>query len=159
MSISLLVGACKEEKKGIAEGIIPVKKMSEIMSEVLYADAYAVNQGLATHPEAVEVIKRDCYHQIFQKYGVKDADFYASYQYYEEHPEYLKAVFDSTTQILTQQQGSIFTEDTSAPTITPEMVKRQFIPDSANPILKQKAKEMMERREEILRNKSKGSKK
>ena len=156
IAISLLEGGCKEEKKGIAEGIIPIKKMSEIMSEVLYADSYAINQGLATRPESAEVIKKNCYHQIFQKYGVKDADFYASYQYYEEHPEYLKAVLDSTAQILTKQQGSIFTEDTLAPTITPEMVKRQFIPDSANPIMKQKAKELMERREEILRSKSKG---
>jgi hypothetical protein len=81
-------------KNAIPSGILPVPKMTDVLWDVMLADA------LATHRFPLDTVKRFdtnvvLYQQIAKAHGTTQQQFKQSLRFYEGRPDLLQIVIDS----------------------------------------------------------------
>ena len=105
----LLFGAACSPGK-IPANIIPPEKMKTIVFDLLKADTYVNNFVLkdTTLKSKEQHIKM--YEQVFLIHKITKKDFYISLNYYQQHPDVNKKLFDSTLSYANRQREMIFKE-------------------------------------------------
>lgn len=104
--IAFLVGCNSDDQ--VPANVIPVKRMQTIMWQLMQSDEY-VNMLVtkdSTKKSSAERAKR--YEEIFALNQVSQDEFKKSYQYYLQHPEITKLMFDSITAIAQRQRSELY---------------------------------------------------
>lgn len=93
-ALLLLAVACNNENK-VPRGVLPQKKMTAVMWDLLRADElvnlkYTKDTSINRFDSSMRL-----YQQIFKMHGTDAATFKKSFKYYQVRPDLLKPVFDS----------------------------------------------------------------
>lgn len=75
--------------------ILPTAKMQAVMWDMLLADAYTqkyLKNDSTKNEQAQNAVLQQ---KIFQLHKINKEDFYASYEYYNNHPDIMRAILDS----------------------------------------------------------------
>lgn len=91
----LIIFSCCTGKTVIPLGILNQHQMTEILWDMLKADALSsefANKNLSLHIKSTNV---DLYKSIFSSHSVTINTFDKSYSFYEQHPELMKTVLDT----------------------------------------------------------------
>jgi hypothetical protein len=110
----LLLAACSD-KTSVPWGILSVDKMAPILWDMVEADQYAailIKDSAHIDPK-MERLR--LYEQVFRSHGVSREKFEKSYNYYREHPDINKILYDS----LTEQGTRYRTEAYAHPSVRP----------------------------------------
>lgn len=82
-------------KTAVPEGILPVARMTDLLWDVMLADALVSNR----YPTAADAKKLDTsvilYQQITKAHGTTQQQFKKSLQFYESRPDLLQRIIDS----------------------------------------------------------------
>ena len=94
--------ACSGNDK-IPGDVLNPKKMTEVLTDVLTADA-VVNEE-KNHDSTVNVnsLSPAYYQQVFTLHKISREDFFRSYDYYLNHPGLLGAVLDSANAVIAKK--------------------------------------------------------
>ena len=91
----VILVACKN-KKAIPGGILPQKKMQEVLWDMMRADQFltdfVINKDTAANRDT-ESIK--LYRSIFAIHHISKKEFRESFLFYNDHPALLKTIMDS----------------------------------------------------------------
>jgi len=91
----VLLFACADGDEVVPSGILPQKKMQQVMWDLIRADelvAYQSSLDSSFHPKERSV---QHYARICQIHKISQEDFKRSLRYYQKHPGQLKVVLDS----------------------------------------------------------------
>lgn len=102
----MFLACSKKAKPSHATQILPLGKMVEVMTDIMYADAYGYDNGFTNQTYSGEYMRAKIYPSVFKKHQIKDTIFYNSYSFYEKHPEKLKMLMDSLTSVYTKLQNA-----------------------------------------------------
>lgn len=75
--------------------ILPTAKMQEVMWDMLLADAYTqkyLKHDSTKNEKAENAVLQQ---KVFQLHKINKEDFYASYEYYNNHPDIMRTILDS----------------------------------------------------------------
>lgn len=75
--------------------VLPTAKMQDVMWDMLLADAYTqkyLKNDSSKNEKAENAVLQQ---KIFQLHNINKEDFYASYEYYNNHPDIMRAILDS----------------------------------------------------------------
>ena len=98
----VVIGSCSNNK--IPNGILPIQKMEKIIKDLVQVDEYLI-QNVKTDTVLDVKLKRSIYYQqVFNLYKTSRKEFYYSYQYYQQHPNFHKAIFDTLAQRFTREK-------------------------------------------------------
>ena len=126
----LLVVGCSD-KDNIPSGIIPRDEMEKILWDMVQADQYSslyLLKDSARINVKEETLK--LYQEVFLLHQVSREEFSKSFQYYQEHPELTRNVFDS----LLTRGNRLRTESYSRPVLTtPKPVGAPPMPATTGP--------------------------
>lgn len=94
--LAFVIFACKDDKK-LPSGILKQKQMTDVLWDVMRADAYTKNYIAkdSTKNSLAENVKLQ--QQIFAIHHTTKEEFYTSFAYYKNHTELMKVVLDSVT--------------------------------------------------------------
>jgi hypothetical protein len=95
--------SCSQNKDKVPSGIIPPEKMAEILTDVHIAEAYTNYKNLQA--DALKQSISDYYHFIFKTYGISDADFEESFDYYSKNPVAFIKVYDQVLIHLSKKEA------------------------------------------------------
>jgi hypothetical protein len=112
----LLVAAGCSNKDKVPSGIIPRVEMEKILWDMIQADQYSslyLLKDSARIDVKTETLK--LYQEVFRLHQVSRDEFRKSFQYYQEHPELTRSVFDS----LLARGNRLRADSYSRPSLTP----------------------------------------
>lgn len=90
--ITSLVYACKES---IPSAVIKPKKMQQVLWDVLKAEALADQMVKADSNKSQTSETKKLLSQVFKIHKITKAQFDTSYNYYINHPDIMRGIFDS----------------------------------------------------------------
>jgi len=134
--ITVLFASCGSG--GIPPDIIPGDKMETIMWQLMQSDEY-VNAVVAKDPSKKSSTERmKIYQQVFDLNKTSMREFKKSYQFYMEHPDITKILFDSITAKAGRERIELYKpkSDTLKPRTRADSLKIK--PDSINHLLQGK---------------------
>ena len=130
----LLVVGCSDKDK-VPSGIIPRDEMEKILWDMVEADQYS---SLYLWKDSARInVKTETqklYQEVFQLHQISREEFRKSFQYYQEHPDLTRTVFDS----LLARGNRLRAESYSRPAITtsrPAMTTPAAPPPSTAPAI------------------------
>jgi hypothetical protein len=91
----LLIAGCSE-KDSIPSGVIGKEEMGEILWDMMQADQYAA--GYVVKDSASVNVKTETlklYEEVFRLHKVSRDEFRKSFQFYQDHPDITRTLFDS----------------------------------------------------------------
>jgi hypothetical protein len=126
--VGLFIGcvACSNNREQLRLGIIPKAKMETILWQLIQTDEFFLNYVISRDSSKNTLQERTkLYQQVFLLNKTDKDAFKKSYEYYMEHPELSKVMFDSLTargnrmrdQVYAEKYHS-FTDTSSKPTDT-----------------------------------------
>ena len=95
---SILILSCRSEKQ--REGILPEKKMRVVLWDMTRADQF-LTDFVFSRDTSINKLDESLkmYNRIFAIHQVTKEEFRQSFQYYREHPDLLKSLLDSVSNI------------------------------------------------------------
>lgn len=112
----LLVVSCSDKDK-VPSGIIPRDKMETVLWDMIQADQYSALYLLKDSARInVKTETQKLYEEVFRLHQISREDFRKSFQYYQEHPDLTRSVFDSLLARGNRQR----TESYSRPVLNPK---------------------------------------
>ena len=133
LAILLVVGC--SDKDNVPSGIIPRDEMEKILWDMVQADQYS---SLYLWKDSARInVKTETqklYQEVFQLHQISREEFRKSFQYYQEHPDLTRNVFDS----LLARGNRLRAESYSRPAITtsrPAMTTPAAPPPSTAPAI------------------------
>ena len=95
---SILILSCRSEKQ--REGILPEKKMRVVLWDMTRADQFLTDFVFSRDTSLNKLDESlKMYNRIFAIHQVTKEEFRQSFQYYREHPDLLKSLLDSVSNI------------------------------------------------------------
>jgi sulfite reductase alpha subunit-like flavoprotein len=84
-------------RQAIPKDIIPQEKMMAVMTDVLKADGLTeeINRRKMDTLVNQEIRAAKYYKQVFDIHKITKEDFFKSYNYYLQHPDFFKVILDS----------------------------------------------------------------
>ncbi len=114
--VLLLMVGCSD-KDNIPSGIIPREKMEKVLWDMVQADQYAALYLVKDSARInVKTETQKLYEEVFRLHQISRDDFRKSFQFYQEHPDLTRSVFDS----LLVRGNRLRTESYSRPAPTPK---------------------------------------
>jgi hypothetical protein len=98
--VGILV-SCGEKK--IPDTILKQKQMTDIISDVLIADAVVNESRNRDTSLSVKSLSNAYYQKIFSLHKINKEIFLRSYDYYIEHPALFKEVLDSANSLIAKK--------------------------------------------------------
>jgi hypothetical protein len=98
--------ACTPKEKEIPADIMPVNKMKLIVWDMAQAGAYA--SYLKENDSATKVVNTGYLAEVLKLYNISKADFYKSFNFYQQHPVLNKELFDSVSAYAQRQKSEIY---------------------------------------------------
>jgi hypothetical protein len=92
--LSCLALACGGDKPG-KNGVLPVNKMKTVMWDVMQVDEYANTFLVKDSSINIPVASGKMYQQVFGLHKISEKEFYTSFNFYRDHPNYFKILIDS----------------------------------------------------------------
>src|SRR5882757_1147900 len=112
----LLVAGCSDKDK-VPSGIIPREQMEKILWDMVQADQYSSLYLVKDSARInVKTETQKLYQEVFRLHQISREEFRKSFQYYQEHPDLTRSVFDS----LLARGNRLRTESYSRPALTPK---------------------------------------
>ncbi len=105
LTILLLVSAC-EEKREAPAGLIPEDQMVLILADVSLIEAKYQRRIIQPGRNLREETLKN-YSALFKKYGITSKQFADSYNYYQDDPEKMEAIYDKVLEELTRQEAAV----------------------------------------------------
>jgi hypothetical protein len=106
-------------KDSVPFGILPVDKMSPILWDIIEADQYAaILVKDSTHVDP-KLERLRLYAQVFRTHGITREKFQKSYNYYKEHPEINKTLYDSLAAQGDRYRNEAYAHPAARPAVTP----------------------------------------
>jgi hypothetical protein len=96
--ICTLLYACKP---GIPKHIIQPEEMEKILYDIHVIDGFSATFSMAA-PDSMKKIISPYYTGVYKKHGIDSAKYNQSLNYYYEHPEVMKLMYDHVTQQLSK---------------------------------------------------------
>lgn len=114
----LSMAACSD-KNSVPFGILPVDKMAPIVWDMVEADQYmALLLKDSAHMD-LKMERLRLYEQVFRSHDISREKFEKSYNYYKEHPEINRILYDSLTAEGTRYNNEIYAHPAARPVVTP----------------------------------------
>jgi hypothetical protein len=115
LAMLLMVGC--SDKDNIPPGIISRGEMEKVLWDMVEADQYSSLYLLKDSARInVKTETQKLYQEVFRLHQITREDFRKSFQYYQEHPDLTRSVFDS----LLARGNRLRTESYSRPALTPK---------------------------------------
>jgi hypothetical protein len=89
---SSLLLACSSS---IPRDVLPPDKMKQIVFDLVRADQFVDNYVIKDTSAKIKDRRITLYEQVFAIHKTNRKEFYKSYQYYQQHPDKNKILFDS----------------------------------------------------------------
>jgi len=95
IGVLLVAIVCSCNNSSTPADIIPAAKMQLVLWDYMQADVYAADiiKLDSSRRDTIENIRLQ--KAVFNKHGIDREKFYASYAYYQKHPEQMKVMIDS----------------------------------------------------------------
>jgi hypothetical protein len=104
----LFLAACKDDA-AVPKDIIARDNMEKILWDIIRADQFSLQyMGKDTAKKIVKNETMKLYEEIFRIHHVSKDQFKKSFQYYADHPETTKIMFDTLSAYATRQRVEIF---------------------------------------------------
>ncbi|GAC1429023.1 MAG: hypothetical protein NVSMB7_05720 [Chitinophagaceae bacterium] len=114
-----LVAACTNGNT-VPAGIIPSQEMETILWQLMQSDEYVNTQLAKDSLKKASTEKMKIYQQVFDLNRTSLDEFKKSYQYYMDHPDITKIMFDSITVRAARQRTDIYKSKPVAINIKPD---------------------------------------
>lgn len=88
----LLLGGCKEKKEPRPTDLLPEDTFTSIMVDVQLTEALKNQQVLSKRNNPEDILA--AYHYFLQKQNVSSEEFLKTYEYYQQHPKEMQAVYE-----------------------------------------------------------------
>lgn len=113
LAMLLMVGC--SDKDNVPSGILSRDKMEKVLWDMVQADQYSSLYLLKDSARInVKTETQKLYEEVFRLHDISREDFRKSYQYYQEHPDLTRSVFDS----LLARGNRLRTESYSRPSLS-----------------------------------------
>lgn len=101
--LALLLTACIDRQAVLPEGYIGQQQMVDIMTDIHLVEGARSGTLLLGDTNTLP----DYYAHIYQKHHVTEAEFKTSFNWYAEHPEELKVVYEKVLVNLSKQEEEV----------------------------------------------------
>jgi len=101
--IALLMPACISSKDKIPSDIMPEKKMRQVFTDALIAEAYVMENTV--QQDSQKRLANIYYNKIFDRYHITKDAYYRSYDYYSAHPEIFEKLMGPIIDSLTAMEA------------------------------------------------------
>jgi hypothetical protein len=98
-ALLLAIGGCEKEKP--PEGLIPVPEMIEIVKDIHLAGAIVFKKDANNKDRSA--YREMLYEEIFKSRNVDKEAFLISYDYYLDHPDQMKLIYDQMIEELNER--------------------------------------------------------
>ncbi|MBS1763298.1 MAG: DUF4296 domain-containing protein [Bacteroidetes bacterium] len=88
----IFIFSCKESNQ---KNILPEEKMQSVLWKLIKADVYVTDFVNKDSSHDASSINNELQNQIFAKEGINRKQFEESFNYYTDHPELFKNIFDT----------------------------------------------------------------
>ena len=112
-----LIAACQNPEDKQPDNLIPAERMSNILTEVHFAEARVSRLGLAAGDSA-NVAYKHLEKQIFRRFEVDTATYSKSYAYYSAHPEEMEAIYKVVVKNIEKKMKTAHSRPTPVPADT-----------------------------------------
>ena len=99
--------ACVDKSVQVPEGYIPKEKMVDIMVDIHLVEGARSGTLLLGDTNKLP----DYYARIYEKYGLTEAEFKTNFDWYTQHPQELKAVYEEVIVELSKLEEEIKVKD------------------------------------------------
>jgi hypothetical protein len=99
----LLLTACTPHGVEIPPGVIEIREMTSILSDMHLAQMELNNR---IRVEKADVTADDYFELILKKHNITRKQFLTSFRFYSDNPEILNIVYDSIIMQLSRKEGS-----------------------------------------------------
>lgn len=83
-SLLVMFGSCGTAP--VPQGVLPEDKMVDLMTDVYLMEGYYADETMY-HFDSMPIQIRESYDELFQKYGITQAEFDSNLMYYFHRPE------------------------------------------------------------------------
>ena len=121
----LLVAICRPESVStVPSGVIGKEEMGDILWDIMQADQYAANYIVKDSGKVnVKMETLKLYEEVFRMHKVSRDEFRKSFQFYQDHPDITRTMFDSLVAKGNRMRAESYTPSQtaapSAPAIRP----------------------------------------
>ena len=102
ISFAILFNACSSD--GVPKGVLQRERMQKVVYDLIRVDEFINN--FVSRDSSVDIKKKrsSLYEQVFKVNNTSRKEFYSSYQYYQQHPDIQKGLFDSLYESLNRKK-------------------------------------------------------
>ena len=108
--LSIILFSCKS---GVPKNIIQPAAMENVLFDIHVVDGYSTVYSGITNDSLKKIIA-PYYKGIYKKHGIDSASYHNSLDYYYNHPELLKTMYDNVSKKLTQAKEKIVKDEAKA---------------------------------------------
>ncbi|HEY4209683.1 MAG TPA: DUF4296 domain-containing protein [Puia sp.] len=91
----VLIAGCSDKDK-VPSGVLDKEKMSGVLWDMMQADQYATTYLIKDSAKVnVKMETLKLYEEVFRLHKVSRDEFRKSFQYYQDHPDITRTMFDS----------------------------------------------------------------
>ena len=94
--------ACSKKKTTIPEGILPMRELQQVLTEIHLAQSAS---GNAVMSDSSIYTNKEYVNYILKQHDLKREDFLKSMKFYTENPDLLEEVYDSVITQLSRMQA------------------------------------------------------
>ena len=100
--LSTFLFACSKKKTSIPDGILPMRELQQVLSEIHLAQAASSN---AVMTDSSLYTNKEYVNFILKQHNIKREDFLKTMKFYTENPDLLEEVYDSVITQLSRMQA------------------------------------------------------
>ncbi|GAO45695.1 DUF4296 domain-containing protein [Flavihumibacter petaseus] len=112
LALLVITGCGRQKEKSPA---LSRQQMVPIVYGLMLADEYSLQRSIKDSSLVVKEFRAEKYLQVFDLNKTDRKTFVASLQYYEGHPDQLKAIFDSVEAVATRRRYEKYAGEKPAP--------------------------------------------
>lgn len=103
--IPIVFNACSFSP--VPKGILPPDKMQKVVYDLIRIDEFISNFVVKDSTVDIKKKRSILYEQVFKVHNTTRKEFYASYKYYQQHPDIQKGLFDSLYEDINRNRNEV----------------------------------------------------
>jgi len=88
----------------VPSGVMAPEALCPVVKDIMLTDEYISNSLLKDSSLNIKKKRSELYEEVFALHKTTRKDFYASFKYYQEHPDLQKILFDSLSESLKRRE-------------------------------------------------------
>ncbi|MCW3106095.1 MAG: hypothetical protein JWQ09_601 [Segetibacter sp.] len=105
ISLLIIFNACSLSP--VPKGILEPEKMQKVVYDLIRIDEFINNFVIKDSTIDIKKKRSTLYEQVFKVNNTTRKEFYASYKYYQRHPDVQKGLFDSLYENLNRKKVEV----------------------------------------------------